>query len=256
VTVTFEEVTVGYGSEPVLDSVSLEVRPGELVGFLGPNGVGKTTLLKTIPRLLAPDSGVVRIDGERIEARSRREIARQVGYVPQAETPQAPMSVFETVLMGRKPYLSWRASPDDHDVVERILETLDLTELGMRDVNELSGGQQQKVVIARALAQEPTVLVLDEPTSDLDIRHEVEVLEVVRERVHDGMSAVMAMHDLNLAARFCDRLVLFSDGGVYAIGPPTILTEESVGDVYGIEAEIHTENDRITVVPTKTGPKT
>jgi iron complex transport system ATP-binding protein len=249
VTVAFEAVTAGYGDTPVVEDVSLSVADGELVGFLGPNGVGKSTLLKTVAGLLTPWSGTVRVGGDAVGDLSRRDLARRVGYVPQSESPTAPMSVFETVLMGRKPYLSWRASPSDHEVVERVLTTLDLADLAMRDVGQLSGGQRQKVVIARALAQEPSVLVLDEPTSDLDIRHEVEVLDVVRERVADGLSGVVAMHDLNLAARFCDRLVLFADDGVYASGPPDVLTEESVRDVYGVDATVHHDGEGVTVVP-------
>lgn len=248
-TVSFDSVAVGYGGDAIVADVSLSVTPGELVGLLGPNGVGKTTLLKTVPGLLAPQSGTVTVDGDDVQSLSGQELARRVGYVPQAESSGTPMTVFETVLMGRKPYLSWRASPEDHDVVDRVLATLGLSELAMRDVNELSGGQRQKVVIARALAQEPRTLVLDEPTSDLDIRHEVDVLGVVRDRVDDGMTAVMAMHDLTLAARFCDRLVLFSDGGVYATGPPDILTEDAVRDVYGIEATVRRDADGVSVVP-------
>jgi iron complex transport system ATP-binding protein len=124
----------------------------------------------------------------------------------------------------------------------------------MRDVNELSGGQRQKVVIARALAQEPGVLVLDEPTSDLDIRHEEDVLSVVRDRADAGMTALMAMHDLTLAARFCDRLVLFSDDGVYAVGTPEILTEQSVREVYGIDATVRRDEDGVSIVPHRTAP--
>ncbi|MDG5778379.1 ABC transporter ATP-binding protein, partial [Haloarculaceae archaeon H-GB1-1] len=174
-TVEFEGVTAGYGDEPVVEDVSLSIGDGELVGFLGPNGVGKSTLLKTVVGLLAPASGTVRVGESAVDDLSRRDLARRVGYVPQSESPTAPTTVFETVLMGRKPYLSWRASTSDHAVVKRVLTTLDLDDLAMRDVGSLSGGQRQKVVIARALAQEPDVLVLDEPTSDLDIRHEVDV---------------------------------------------------------------------------------
>ncbi|MEA5388764.1 ABC transporter ATP-binding protein [Haloarculaceae archaeon H-GB11] len=248
-TVEFEGVTAGYGDEPVVEDVSLSIGDGELVGFLGPNGVGKSTLLKTVVGLLAPASGTVRVGESAVDDLSRRDLARRVGYVPQSESPTAPTTVFETVLMGRKPYLSWRASTSDHAVVERVLTTLDLDDLAMRDVGSLSGGQRQKVVIARALAQEPDVLVLDEPTSDLDIRHEVDVLDVVCDRVTDGLSGVVAMHDLNLAARFCDRLVLFADHGVYATGPPEILSETSVRDVYGVDATVHHDGDGVTVVP-------
>jgi iron complex transport system ATP-binding protein len=249
VTVAFDGVAVGYGSETIVSDVSFDVADGEVVGLLGPNGVGKTTLLKTVPRLVDPAAGLVTVDGDDVTALSRRELARRVGYVSQTETPSNPATVFETVLMGRKPYLSWRASESDTAVVEKVLARLDLSDLAMRDVRKLSGGQQQKVVLARALAQEPSALVLDEPTSDLDVRHEVEVLETLRERVSEGVSALLAMHDLNLAARFCDRLVLLADGGVHAVGGPEVLTPATVETVYGIEADVHHGDGGVTVVP-------
>jgi iron complex transport system ATP-binding protein len=249
VTVSFDGVAVGYGGEPVVSDVTFAVESGEVVGLLGPNGVGKTTLLKTLPRLVTPTAGTVAVEGDDVSDLSRAALSRRVGYVSQTETPSNPATVFETVLMGRRPYLSWRASESDTAVVEDVLARLDLTDLAMRDVRELSGGQQQKVVLARALAQQPSVLVLDEPTSDLDVRHEVDVLETLRERIEEGVTALLAMHDLTLAARFCDRLVLLTDGGVYDAGGSETLTEAAVREVYGIDAEIHDHGDGVTVVP-------
>ncbi|MFB6131233.1 MAG: ABC transporter ATP-binding protein [Salinigranum sp.] len=247
-TVSFEGVSVGYGGDPVVSDVTLDVADGEVVGLLGPNGVGKTTLLKTVPGLTPPMAGAVEVDGDDVADLDRRELARRVGYVSQTEAPSNPATVYEAVLMGRAPYLSWRASEGDHEAVAEVLSTLELESLSTRDVRRLSGGQRQKVALARALAQRPSVLALDEPTSDLDVRHEVEVLEVLTDRADDGVSAVLAMHDINVAARFCDRLVLLADGGVYDVGGPEVLTPRSIERVYGIEAEVRVD-DEVTVVP-------
>ena len=248
--IRFDGVTVDYGDGPVVEDVAVAVEAGEVVCLLGPNGAGKSTLLQAALRLVEPDAGTVAVGGDAVTDLDRRELARRVGYVPQAESQRTPATVFEAVLMGRRPYVAWRASEADRAVVARTLAALDLADLATRDVRTLSGGQRRKVLVARALAQEPDALVLDEPTSDLDVRHELELLEVVREAAAAGRAALLAMHDLTLAARVADRLVLLRDGGVYDAGAPgDVLTREAVRDVYGVDAEVRRDGTGVSVVP-------
>jgi iron complex transport system ATP-binding protein len=248
--VELDGVTAGYGDVTVVEDVSFAVERGEVVGLLGPNGVGKSTLLRCALGLLAPREGTVRVCGDDVASLDRDEVARRLGYVPQQEAPSFPATVFEAVLLGRKPRMGWRPGDEDHHVVGRVLESLGIADLSMRQLGSLSGGQRQQVLLARALAQEPAGLVLDEPTSDLDVKHRLEVQSVVREQAASGVAALHATHDLTLAARFSDRLVLLRDGAVYASGPPSVLTEDRVADVYGVRAHVSEDDEgRITVVP-------
>jgi iron complex transport system ATP-binding protein len=244
----FEGVTVGY-EDPVVTDVSFSVGVGEIVGLLGPNGVGKTTLLKCATGLLDPMAGSVTIGSTPLGSLTREDVAREIGYVPQNETTVFPRTVFRTVLMGRKPHFGNRPGERDRAVVATILERLDIGDLAMRDVGSLSGGQQQKVILARAFAQEPRGLVLDEPTSDLDVRHELEVLSLLRSELPKGLGVLHAMHDLTLASRYSDHVILLADDGVYAQGTPEILTEGAIADVYGIEVSTYETDDGPVIVP-------
>jgi len=249
VTVELRAVNVGYDGDPVLRDVTLDVADGEVVSLLGPNGVGKTTLLQSLCGLQTPLSGTVSVGGVNVADLSREALSRRVSYVSQNDRPNHPANAFETVLMGRKPYLSWKPSESDRERVAEVLDQLDVVDLAMRDVRRLSEGQRQKVMLARALAQDPDVLVLDEPTSNLDIRRELEVLSLLAGEATDGITAVMAMHDLNLAARYSDRLVLLADGGVFDSGGPEILTPETIEAVYGVTARVVRDEGHVTVVP-------
>jgi iron complex transport system ATP-binding protein len=248
---SFENVTAGYGDEPVITNVSFSIDDGEVVSLLGPNGVGKTTLLKTAVGLHTPDSGTVKVDGAPVANLSRNDLAKRVGYVPQKEENSMPSTVFETLLMGRKPYMGVRPSDEDRDIVSTVLEELGLAELAMRDVRSLSGGQFQKVTVARAFVQQPETLVLDEPTSDLDIRYEQEVLSAIREWAREGHAVLQAMHDLSVALRFSDRFVFLSDDGIHAIGGPEVVTAEVIESVYGVPVEIVETGDGKFVTPTQ-----
>ncbi|HOV52216.1 MAG TPA: ABC transporter ATP-binding protein, partial [Methanothrix sp.] len=180
-----------------------------------------------------------------------QEIARRLGYVPQSSSTPLATTVFDTVLMGRRPHISWRVSDADLEKVADTLELLNLQGLAMRDFSQLSGGQKQKVLIARALAQEPSVLLLDEPTSNLDMKHQLDVMETISALVKEkGISAVMAIHDLNLAARFSDTLVMLKKGVVYAAGAPNdLLSEKNISEVYGVEALVMRSLDKPCIVP-------
>jgi iron complex transport system ATP-binding protein len=250
VNITIKGLTFNYNSHKILDDLDVVVEKSEVLSLVGPNGSGKTTLIKCIDRILKP-RGSILLDGLELERMSRQDVARQIGYVPQSSSTPLATTVFDTVLMGRRPHIGWRVTDSDLDKVAEVLEKLHLEELAMRDFSQLSGGQKQKVLIARALAQEPAVLLLDEPTSNLDMRHQLEVMEIVRDLVHEKkIAAVMAIHDLNLASRFSDKLVMLKNGQVYAAGEPeTLLNESNIGKVYGIEAIIMNALGRPYIVP-------
>lgn len=246
-------VEFSYASIPALRNVCLELREREILAIVGPNGAGKSTLLKCIARILRPQRGVILLNGRDIQKMSLRELARKIGYVPQDAYHLFPATVFEVVLMGRRPYMSWISSREDEKIVLDILRMLNIEDIAMRDINELSGGQRQKVFIARALAQEPEVLLLDEPTSNLDIRHQLEVMNLIRNIVKDkGISAVMAVHDLNLAARYSDKVVMMCKGRVFAAGPPlSVLTPSNIRKVYGVEVKVINDGEMAYIMPLK-----
>jgi len=250
VNITIKDLTFSYNSHKILDDLNIVVRDAEILSLVGPNGSGKTTLIKCIDRILKP-GGSILLDGKEIEEMSRQEVARTIGYVPQSSSAPLATTVFDTVLMGRRPHIRWQVSDSDLDKVARVLELLHLDDLGLRDFSSLSGGQKQKVLIARALAQEPAVLLLDEPTSNLDMKHQLEVMETISRLVKvKKISAVMAIHDLNLASRFSDKLVMLKNGRVYAAGEPKyLLNEANIGNVYGIKAMVMNAVGRPYIVP-------
>ncbi len=248
-----DDVSIRLGGRPVLDAVRLEVRPGEVVGILGPNGAGKTTLLRIAAGTLRPDRGDVWLGERRIHAMSERERARQLAVVPQSTTLPFPFRVGELVLMGRAARLGWLGfeGPADLAAARAALERVGIAHLADRSVLEISGGERQLAVVARALAQEPATLLLDEPTAFLDLRHRLEVLAAVREHAAAGGSALLVSHDLGLVARDCDRLVLLAEGRAVAQGTPAeVLAPEPLRRVFGIEATVIEGPDgRPLVVP-------
>ncbi|MFH1153885.1 MAG: ABC transporter ATP-binding protein [Pseudomonadota bacterium] len=241
----------GYEGGDILNGVSARIEPSRILSIVGPNGTGKTTLMKCILGILRPRTGTVRINGRNILSMQRRQIAQSLGYVPQAIPSRFSASVFETVLTGRRPHISWRPSTRDLDVTAQVMTSLNLDDLAMRDMARLSGGQAQKVLLARALVQETPYLLLDEPTSNLDLRHQLEMLEIIAQLSREqGMGVMMAMHDLNLAARFSDTILMLSQGAVACSGPPhTVMTPENIRTVYGVDARVSTENGYLYIQP-------
>jgi iron complex transport system ATP-binding protein len=234
-------LTFGYGGEATVRELSLEVHRGECVGLLGPNGAGKSTVLKLLSRVATPWSGEIALDGVPLGNVSRSGLARKVAVVPQGSELPAAFRAAEIVMMGRSPHLGFLASETrrDYEVVEEAMRLTDTWMLRDRPVDELSGGERQRVVLARALAQEPSYLLLDEPTSHLDLHYQVEVLRHVREQVARGLGALVVLHDLNLAVRACDRLMLLGGGLMMAEGSPDEVVEAGLLErVYGPGIEV------------------
>ncbi|MFB7915854.1 ABC transporter ATP-binding protein [Streptomyces sp. NPDC056061] len=235
---TVEGVTLTAGARHLVRDVSLHAGAGEVIGLVGPNGSGKSSLLRAVYRVLRPDTGQVRVDGADAWSLPVRTLARTLAAVVQESAAGFDLSVREIVAMGRTPHKGLFAgdTADDARLIASALAAVDATELADRPFDRLSGGERQRVLIARALAQQPALLVLDEPTNHLDIRHQLEVLGVLREI---PATVLVALHDLNLAAYYCDRLYVLCDGEVIASGPPAeVLTAELLHEVYGVTGEV------------------
>jgi iron complex transport system ATP-binding protein len=237
---TINKLSFNYNGFSVLKEVELTLDMGQVLSIVGPNGSGKSTLLKCINRILKTQQNTVLIDGKDTNTFDIKELSKIMGYVPQSSTSTFPFTVFDVVLMGRKPYIHWNLSERDNEIVAEILDFLDIGELAMRHYNELSGGEQQKVVIARALAQQPQILLLDEPTSSLDIKHQLDILGILRSLTQSKeRSVIVTMHDLNLASRFSDKMVMLKQGRIFASGTPeSVLTEANVTTVYGVDCKV------------------
>ena len=237
-------VNLGYNKHTVVKDVSLEVCDGEIVGLIGPNGSGKSTLLKAMCGLLQPSSGNVTLDGIEIAKISRETLACKIGVVPQLPSLPDSFTVLDTVLMGRYPHLGlmrYESKKDIAIVCEAIRRT-GIEHLTGRRVGETSGGERQRVVIARALAQEPRFLLLDEPTAHLDIQHQLEVMELVTSLAGSGLGIAIALHDFSLASRFCHRLVMLKDGSIFKEGTPKdVMTTENIKQVFGVTAMIYSD---------------
>lgn len=236
-------LSLSYNGHNVVEGFNLSIPKRTIVGLVGPNGSGKTTILRALAGLIEPRAGTALVQGKHASRLDKRLRARKIGWVPQQESAAWPLTVAEVVRLGRAPHRGWLMpfTAEDMDIVEHALARADLLALKHRPVNKLSGGEFQRVLIARVLAQEPEALLLDEPTASLDIHHQIQVLDLVRGLVHEkGLSVVMAIHDLNLAVRYCDRLVLLDRGRQVSAGTPEeVLTPENLHAVFGVNARLY-----------------
>ena len=244
-----KDITLSYNHQPVVKDLSFSLRPGELVGLIGPNGCGKTSIIKALSRVLSPCSGKIRLDGKELNLISRSDLARLIGVVPQNPTLPDTFTVSEVVLLGRNPHLGLLGSESAKDltIVMWAMERTGITSLAGRRIGELSGGERQRVTIARVLAQEPQCILLDEPTANLDICHQIDILDLIKSLCREKNIAVLiALHDLNMAAQYCDRLLLMKEGRIHAEGAPgEVITAVNIKEVYGAENFVypHPENN-------------
>jgi iron complex transport system ATP-binding protein len=245
------DVEFEYPSISVLKNVSFELNSQEILAIVGKNGAGKSTLIKCINRILEYQNGNILLDQQEVKKMRRRDIAKKMAYLPQKTVYTFPITVFEVVLIGWYPHLSWSNNKEGEERIWKILKILNLESLALRDYKEISGGQQQKVIIARALAQKAKILLLDEPTSDLDIRHQLEVMEVIRKLVRErNISAIVAIHDLNLASKYSDRVIMLNGGTIFAVGSPcSVFTPENIAKVYGVEVSVTEKEGNPHIIP-------
>ena len=250
-----QALSVAYFDKVVLNSVTLSITSGEILAVVGPNGVGKSTLIRAISGVLPTRQGNIRANGVDTSHLTPVQRARLMAIVPQARELPPAYTVHQTVLMGRTPYLNWlgQAGKSDFDAIQRSMEHTDLSHLAERRIGELSGGEQQRVLLARALAQETSILLLDEPTTHLDLQHQSNLLNLVRKLAQEkNLSVLMVLHDLNLAGLYADRVALMSQGCVYSLGEPgEVITAENLSAVYHVPVSVipHPEYGTPLVLP-------
>ncbi len=247
-----KDVNFAYDSVNICDNINFEVNSGEIVSIIGPNGSGKTTILRCITKILKPYVGGTFIDGKNLQKISYKELARLISYVPQNFNISFPFLVLEVLIMGRKPYIRWHPSDEDLRIVKEILELMEMENLAYRYFDELSDGEKQKAMIARALVQKTPVLLLDEPTANLDIKHQLQVLSLIKKTTKENDIAVlMAIHDINLAARFSDKILMLKKGKIAIAGQPDqVLTPHNIKTVYDIDVEnVKTSFGEIYIIP-------
>lgn len=244
-----DNIQVSFGPKTILHDIFLDIRDKEFVGIIGPNGSGKSTFLKCLYRVLQPNHGKIFFDGTEMSSLSHRDTALKMAVVAQHSTVNFDFSVLEMVLMGRSPYkgLLDRDQINDYEIARHALSQVGLSDFESRNFNTLSGGEQQRVILARALAQRTECLVLDEPTNHLDIKYQLELMTIVKRL---DATVVSAIHDLNLAAIYYDRLIALKDGSVVCTGPPhEVLTEETIRHIYGVSATVQTlPNGRLNII--------
>lgn len=237
------DLTTGYKEKPILKNVNLSMGSDDFIGIIGPNGSGKSTLIRAITRIIEPWKGNIKLKNEQISTLSRNEIGKTAAVVPQDTFISFPYSAWEIVLMGRTPYLGRFENPgkDDKKIAENAMKDTNTYKFKDRKVKELSGGELQRVVVARALTQDPNILLLDEATSHLDIGHKIQMMELIKNKNQtEGLGVLSVHHNLNLAARYCDEIILLDEGNIHASGSPEeVLTKPHLRAVYGVEAEVH-----------------
>ncbi len=233
----------------ILRNIEFSAGEGQCIAILGNNGAGKSTMVKCLNRILEPQQGMVSVNGRDLKYLKRKLIAQDMAYVSQ-QNEGSRFTVYDAVLLGRKPYIRINPTAEDHRITEDIIKRMGLSSFTLRYIDELSGGELQKVMLARALAQQPKVLMLDEPTSNLDLKNQYEVMRIVRDiAIEDRLCVIIVIHDLNLAIRYCDRFLFIKDSFVHSFGGVEIVNSEAIREVYGMEVTIENISGYLTVIP-------
>ena len=248
--INIEGLEFSYSSTPVLRDITLNLDGPKFVSILGPNGVGKSTFIHCINKILTPTGGSVFIDDLDVKEIPIKEIAKNIGYVPYSSNDTFSLTVVDTVLMGRHPHSKWNSMKEDLAIVYDTLKLLGISKLAMRRFNELSAGQHQKVMLARGLVQEPKILLLDEPTSNLDVRHQLDVTKILKRMSEEKqILIIMISHDINIAAKFSDEIIMMHEGSVYAVGKPEdVITSDNLRVVYGVESDVIDDEGRPHII--------
>lgn len=244
-----QNISFAYTCKKVLKQVSFKAESGDMIALIGQNGSGKSTLLKCMARILKIGQGVIQMDGHKLQQIPADHLSRLLAYIPQMEEYIAHVKVFDAVLLGRKPYIAGTPSERDMEVVSQLLRRLDLEEFAMQDLHTLSGGQQQRVFIARALAQKPSILLLDEPVANLDICHQMRVMRLLQQLAAEGLLVIMTIHDINLAARFCNKVLMLKNGELFASGVQSAYTPENIKMLYEVDVEVINHKNMICIIP-------
>lgn len=242
-------ISFSYTGFKALKHISFEVGSGDMLAIIGQNGSGKSTLLKCLNRILKINEGIIDIGNTPLKEFSPAKLSRTLAYIPQSEEIVSGISVFDTVLLGRKPYIHSTPTTADMELVVQLLTRLDLETVAMRNLNTLSGGQQQRVYIARALAQQPSILLLDEPIATLDINHQMKVMKLLQQLAQEGMTIIITIHDINMAARFCNKALMLKQGKVFASGLQSVYTPENIESLYDIQVEVLHHKNGICIIP-------
>ncbi|HMB02015.1 MAG TPA: ABC transporter ATP-binding protein [Spirochaetota bacterium] len=248
-TLSVKELSFEYKNRKVLENISFSIKKKEIITILGPNGVGKTTLLKCINKILPAAAGSIKIDGLSLEHLKNNTIAQKFSYVPQ-QAQANRITAFDAILLGRRPYINWHVSKKDNEIVNAIIKTLHLEKLSLRYIDEMSGGELQKVCIARALVQEPEILLLDEPTSNLDLKNQIEILCLIKHIVKEhNIAGLMTLHDINTAVKYSDKILFLKNGKISTPVTPRELNADIIKKVYGVDVEILQNKNCIFVNP-------
>ncbi|QLH74411.1 MAG: ABC transporter ATP-binding protein [Methanomassiliicoccales archaeon] len=250
--VKVEDVSFGYAGKEILHGISFEARPGEFIGLIGPNGSGKTTLMRCINGLLRPQHGSIVMDGRRVDRMKIKEIARICANVPADCNEDFNLTVQELIFLGRYPHVDgmWWESKKDEGIVMEAIKEFKLEALVDRKLNELSSGEKERALLAKAVVQRPKVLLADEPSAHLDLRYKLEVMENLKALSKQGVTVITASHDMNLTSKFCDKVIMLGSGKVIAMGKPAdVITEDRIRDIYNVEVSVFRDGDEIYAIP-------
>ncbi len=247
--IRLEDIKFSYNGNEIIRGISYCFGKGSFTAVMGPNGSGKTTLIRLINGILKPAHGDVLLKGKQIKRIKPAVLAREMAYVPQMQMNTFPATVFDSVMLGRKPYIRWNPDKRDKEITSSLLVKFGLDHIALKDINRLSSGQRQRVFIARALAQEPDIIMLDEPTANLDLQHQHEVMSLLRELAYTGLTIVIAIHDINLALKYCTAFMLLNEGRMADHGGNDIISEEVIEEIYKVRVHIIKEKDQIFVLP-------